>query len=727
MKNTGANAANAIASVDYAIDKATLTADDFIFTRPANLTYDGNPKIATVTTNKAGVGLIRVTNWYAQGGGFADDACGVGSYVVRIQVEDSRNYNAIPNSITGENWTFEVTPTDQYTVHTPDSWATTTEVIEGSKIGDTIYTITKYGADTVTVTGVKKESLAGTVSWYTDEACTKQADYFTSDKFEGVGSTVKLYWKFVFNNDDPQNQNYVTEDKTGSVTFRIKAGAQQGLIFKDAGGEPVTAGTKKYGNWSFILYTPNDTDAPNQVSIAYASSNPDVAKVQDNGDRSITVTICGVGTTTITATAARVDGQYAETTATYTLTVEKGVWELVYVSMSGYAYYGNVPTPSLFNYSSGDPSAVTYYYSTTNTNSGGMKWENIGPTTLQSGTYYMYAEIAETANYEAYTTAASPFTVRKADPICSVPTGLTATYGQTLNDITLTNPEGNTPGTWRWKDGTQSVGNASATPKEFKAVFTPTDTVNYETMLAYVKVTVNPAAGDSLGTVELKLPYADTAEHTCAPDWSGLPKGQTWNYACEYSVSTGSNAVPSKKDMDNQGKLTYAISNGKAGDVVTFTLKARCNNYEDFTVTVNITIEKAKPTGTPGYTKITSGGQTLADAKLTLTGSDITVPGTVQWVADDGVTPLADTTKVEANKIYKWLFTPTDTDNYTTLTGKIELYHRSGGYYYPPADTGTGKAQSASTGDIGLLPYAVTALMSYTGAAALLRRRKRED
>ncbi len=663
MKNTGANAADAIASVDYAIDKATLTADDFTFTRPANLTYDGNPKIAAVTTNKTGVGLIRVTNWYAQGGGFADDACGVGSYVVRIQVEDSRNYNAIPNSITGENWTFKVTPTDQYTVHTPDSWKNEIEVIEGSKLGDMILAITKNGADTVTVTGVEKEPLAGTVSWYTDEACTKQADYFTSDKFEGVGSTVKLYWKFVFNNDDPQNQNYVTEDKTGSVTFRIKAGAQQGLIFKDAGGEPVTAGTKKYGNWSFILYTPNDTDAPNQVSIAYASSNPDVAKVQDNGDRSITVTICGVGTTTITATAARVDGQYAETTATYTLTVEKGVWELVYVSMSGYAYYGNVPTPSLFNYSSGDPSAVTYYYSTTNTNSGGMKWENIGPTTLQSGTYYMYAEIAETANYKAYTTTASSFTVYKAYPICSAPTGLTATYGQTLNDITLTNPEGNTPGTWRWKDGTQPVSDASDTPKAFKAVFTPTDTVNYETMLAYVDVTVNPAAGGSLGTVELKLPYADTAEHTCAPDWSGLPKGQTWNYACEYSVSTGSNAVPSKKDMDNQGKLTYAISNGKAGDVVTFTLKARCNNYEDFTVTVNITIEKAKPTGTPGYTKITSGGQTLADAKLTLTGSDITVPGTVQWVADDGVTPLADTTKVEVNKIYKWLFTPTDTDN----------------------------------------------------------------
>lgn len=35
---------------------------------------------------------------------------------------------------------------------------------------------------------------------------------------------------------------------------------------------------------------------------------------------------------------------------------------------------------------------------------------------------------------------------------------------------------------------------------------------------------------------------------------------------------------------------------------------------------------------------------------------------------------LEDTTPVEANKIYKWRFLP-DSNNYTTLTGGIELYH----------------------------------------------------
>ena len=36
--------------------------------------------------------------------------------------------------------------------------------------------------------------------------------------------------------------------------------------------------------------------------------------------------------------------------------------------------------------------------------------------------------------------------------------------------------------------------------------------------------------------------------------------------------------------------LTYAISVGKAGDRITLTLKASCDNYEDFTITLNITL-----------------------------------------------------------------------------------------------------------------------------------------
>ena len=77
----------------------------------------------------------------------------------------------------------------------------------------------------------------------------------------------------------------------------------------------------------------------------------------------------------------------------------------------------------------------------------------------------------------------------------------------------------------------------------------------------------------SLKTDELTQKYTDTSEHTYTPDWSGLPSGQTWSYSSEYSVSNGSIAKLTKQDIAAaNGKLTYAISGGKAGDKITLTL-----------------------------------------------------------------------------------------------------------------------------------------------------------
>ena len=95
-------------------------------------------------------------------------------------------------------------------------------------------------------------------------------------------------------------------------------------------------------------------------------------------------------------------------------------------------------------------------------------------------------------------------------------------------------------------------------------------------------------------------------------------------------------------------------------------------------------IMRATPTGEPAYTEITTSGKTLADANLTK--GTITPAGTIKWVAEDG-TDLDNDTAVEANKLYKWVFTPSDTANYKPLTGTIKLWSKStssGGYYYAP-------------------------------------------
>ena len=96
--------------------------------------------------------------------------------------------------------------------------------------------------------------------------------------------------------------------------------------------------------------------------------------------------------------------------------------------------------------------------------------------------------------------------------------------------------------------------------------------------------------------------------------------------------------------------------------------------YAETTGVTTVKVNKATPTGAPKYTLITTEGKTLADAGLTLNDSTLNpIDGTLKWV-DEAGNALTDDTEVEVNTIYRWRFTPTDT-NYNTLSGDIELYH----------------------------------------------------
>ena len=442
------------------------------------------------------------------------------------------------------------------------------------------------------------------------------------------------------------------------------------------------------------------------------------------------------------------------------ITVEKAT-QYGKVSMAGYTYGQAPSTPTLTDRTDDANAQVTYRYSTAGSGSV-QTWDIQNPPALNAGTYRMYASIGDTDNYYGFEAVYCEFVVAKATPTYTAPTGLTAKYGQTLADVTL--PDG-----WSWMDSSESVGGASTAAKTFQAKFTPKDTENYNTVENIeLEVTVNKADGGNLKTVELEQKYTDASDHTYTPDWAGLPAGQDWTFSSEASI------VLPKQDFAADGNLlTYAISGGKAGDKITLILKASCDNYKDFTITLNVTltekddqkpltitgagsvvygqtltltttggsgtgtvtyridtdtstgeatidpetgvltpvkvgsvsviatkagdndyndvtsapfvlmIKPATPTGEPNYTKITTSVKTLKDAALTTKGSTLNPSdGKLEWVDDKGE-PLPDDTTVKANTIYKWRFTPDD-DNYTTLTGEVELYHKSssgGGWY----------------------------------------------
>ena len=166
--------------------------------------------------------------------------------------------------------------------------------------------------------------------------------------------------------------------------------------------------------------------------------------------------------------------------------------------------------------------------------------------------------------------------------------------------------------------------------------------------------------------------------------------GGSGDGAVTYTVSPSGYA-----NIDSDGNLTTL----KVGTITVTATKEEDPNYNAITSNpVTITITQATPTGTPKYTAITTSGKKLADAGLTTTGSNLSVSGTVKWVDETGA-DLPDTTTVEANKHYNWVFTPTDSANYTTLTGTIVVYPVSTGIViYSPCYTI--KASAGANGSI---------------------------
>ena len=118
-------------------------------------------------------------------------------------------------------------------------------------------------------------------------------------------------------------------------------------------------------------------------------------------------------------------------------------------------------------------------------------------------------------------------------------------------------------------------------------------------------------------------------------------------------------------DVSNSGPKTVVF---KPADSV---------NYAEVEKTNTVTINRATPTGEPSYTKITEKDKTLADAALGI-GTLTPVGGKIEW-ADDSDNVLLGNTKVEANKAYKWKYTPDDTTNYAPVYGTIVLYPASTG------------------------------------------------
>ena len=227
-----------------------------------------------------------------------------------------------------------------------------------------------------------------------------------------------------------------------------------------------------------------------------------------------------------------------------------------------------------------------------------------------------------------------------------------------------------------------------------------------------VKVTIAKADGPQLGTINVNQVYNDTASKTInINDYIGTDLNKLAKDAGTLRFHTGTyspvDTIKSGWGVDvNTGAITYQLANGlSVNDEITITMQVGYNdqtyskNHEDATVTVNITLTKITPTGTPNYTPITSSGKTLADAHLNADNDVFSVPGTVKWVGEtDELDP--STVPVEKDKAYTWKFTP-QLDNYESITGSIILWTESGSGVVIIVPSQSGESTPASNPNTG--------------------------
>lgn len=106
--------------------------------------------------------------------------------------------------------------------------------------------------------------------------------------------------------------------------------------------------------------------------------------------------------------------------------------------MAGYTY-GTTPNTPSYSGTLGEDPEVTFYYSKTNSTNNGILWENITSTTLDAGTYYMYAIVDETESFCASISGTTEFTVSKtAYDMSQITFGdINIDYDGEIHDITI--------------------------------------------------------------------------------------------------------------------------------------------------------------------------------------------------------------------------------------------------------------------------------------------------
>jgi hypothetical protein len=372
--------------------------------------------------------------------------------------------------------------------------------------------------------------------------------------------------------------NNYTLTLAGSVTFEIiKAAAPTGVPKT----EYVVAGYAH--SYEFNL----TTLLPSIAGLTGVASSPAVAEnasgvlgaLAYTGGGMLTIPVNNVAaelTATITVTVS--SHNYEDFTADITVvTVNKALVEVTGITMPDGVYNGSphgYAGTLVFTRSDNGETVTDVTFEVLYEATDGKVYSSATPPT-NAGAYRLTIKVpASDANYIG--DKEFGFTIAKALPSYTAPTGLTATYGDLLSSVAL--PEG-----WAWETPAALVGEAGA--RTHKASFTPADVDNYEiatgidvtvtvSMPIYLATVIN---GTGSGSYEVGATVTIVANAAPAgqqfKEWTTASAGVTFANANSASTTFEMPANAVEVTATYEPKTTTAV---EAQSIVS--LKARSHN-----------------------------------------------------------------------------------------------------------------------------------------------------
>ena len=731
------------ASVEYTIEKAAPKAEDFNITKPGNLTYDGTPKTATVTSTKNGMSAVTVK--YYQDDKPVEKPTNAGKYIVKISVKEGTNYNAAADLTVGtlviNKIDYPGTMTFAETVRsgqaTTDKTLTLPELPAGASYA-------AYGTVGGTAALIDSHSVSGTTLTYS-----------TTDQTAGTKATITI--------PVAGATNYNDYSIVVTVTAKDK---------EDAGVSITTPPTSKtYGEADFTL-TATKT-APDSGTWSWVSSNDTILEI-----------VSDAATATPTIKVKKADATGATLTVTYTSSTHYGSANVIItvaqkeVTVSGITaadkvYDGNnsatvnASTATITGKVDGDNLTVSVAAgSTFDSADAGSRTVTLGTLTLggtSAGNYTLATAGNQTkaaANITARDLTVKPNSGQSKsygttpDPVLAYTstgtvTGETAAFDGALSreagedvdqyDITKGSLELKDSGIFKATNYNLVLDTAVVTFEITKVTYggsAPTKTVNILKNYAGVQ-TGTLTAADFFTTAPAEAKITNAVPNAASSNMmsiAGADSSGNFTYDSKTNITAASDeswtvTISSKNYTDINATLTFKLvdKTGVSGSITfadgTLTYNGAGQKYEKATTSTTAagtpvwtytyapadataSLDSAglpKTAGTYTVTAKYEDDAHIGTKNATLTISKATPTGTPDYtkittsgktLADANLTvgtitpagtiswDAGNAQSVAANTAYDWTFRPTDTVNYNNLTGSITPYtvsHSGGG------------------------------------------------